>query len=592
MFNTASYLQSVRGRAVWLGRLVALALLVFSLRLFYIQVVQHDYYVALAKQTQVTKLTIFPERGTIFARDGTNATAPLVMNETVYTVFADPQEVTSPSKVREVVQRVAGGEMVEDSFKYLNDTSRRYLVLARQVTRTQAEKILTEELAGVNVQKGTKRVYPEGSLASQLLGYVNADGEGQYGIEGALNSRLTGKNGLLQSVTDVRRIPLTIGDDNIEEPAVNGDNMVLSIDRNVQYELERSLKEHYDKVQPTDASALVMDPSTGRIVAMANYPTYDPSNYSNVTDYRLFQNYTTDNAYEAGSVMKTLTVAAGIDMGAITPTSTSPNPNGCTTVDDATICNVVRNGITNPTTQQTLTYSFNTGAVNIVRSLGGGDINKTARDKLYNYFSNHYRFGLTTGIEQSGEADGLIYSPDNEQGNSVRYANMSFGQGMLTTMVQVASAFSATLNGGTYYRPTLVYGTENGNGSVKEQAPTVVENNVVSADTSAKMRDLVWHSRNDNSVNRVVDPDGYRIGGKTGTAQTIDPKTGAYSDTETIGSYLGFVSGSTSHTPNYVIMIRMDYAQGGTFAGSIETNKMFGEMARWLINYDGIAPNQ
>lgn len=591
MFNSASYFKSVRGRAVWLGRLVALAFLVFALRLFYIQVVQHDHYVALAKQTQVTKLTIFPERGTIFARDGSSGTTPLVMNEVVYTVYADPQEVTDASKVRSVVQRIAGGEMIEESFQYINDMSKRYLVLAKQVTRTQAEKILDENLEGVNVQKGTKRVYPEGSLASQLLGYVNADGEGQYGIEGALNSRLAGTNGLLQSVTDVRRIPLTIGDDNVEDPAINGDDLVLSVDRNVQFELERSLKAHYEAVQPTNASALVMDPSTGRIIAMANYPTYDPNNYSNVTDYKLFQNYTTDNAYEAGSVMKTLTVAAGLDQGAITPTSTSPNPNGCTTVADATICNVVRNGITNPTTQQTLTYSFNTGAVNVVRSLGGGDINKTARDKLYDYFSNRYRFGTATGIEQSGEADGLLYSPDNEQGNSVRYANMSFGQGMMTTMVQVASAFSSTINGGTYYRPTLVYGTENSDGDIQEQAPTVVQNNVVSAATSAEMRDLVWHTRHDNSVNRVLDPTGYYIGGKTGTAQTIDPKTGLYSNDLTIGSYLGFVGGSGSTTPNYVIMIRMDFAQGGTFIGSIEANHMFGEMARWLINYDGIAPN-
>jgi cell division protein FtsI/penicillin-binding protein 2 len=168
---------------------------------------------------------------------------------------------------------------------------------------------------------------------------------------------------------------------------------------------------------------------------------------------------------------------------------------------------------------------------------------------------------------------------------------MSFGQGMMTTMVQVASAFSSTINGGTYYRPTLVYGTENSDGTIKEQAPTVVQNNVVSAQTSTEMRDLVWHTRYDNSVNRAVDPAGYYIGGKTGTAQTIDPNTGKYSDDLTIGSYLGFVGGSSSSTPNYVIMIRMDFAQGGTFVGSIEANHMFGEMARWLINYDGMAPN-
>lgn len=586
MFHLASYFQSVKKRSVWLGRLVALAFLVFAVRLFFIQVVQHDHYVALAKETQVTKNTIFAARGTILARDGTTGTVPLVLNETVYTVFADPHEVKDTAKIREVLQRVAGGEMLDDSFQYLKDTSRRYIVLARQVTRTQAELIQKEDLAGVGLQKGSKRVYPEGTLASQLLGYVNNDGEGQYGLEGALESRLAGTNGVLQSVTDVRRIPLTIGNDNTEIAAVNGDDVVLSVDRNVQFELERSLKAHYDKVHPTNASAIVMDPSNGQIVAMANYPTYDPNNYSTVTDYSLFQNRVTDNAYEAGSIMKTLTVAAGLDAGAITPTSTSPNPTGCTTVDDATICNVIRNGITAPTTQQLLTYSFNTGAVDVLRKLGGGTINKTARDKLYDYLANRFRLGTPTGVEQAGEAGGTLYSPDDDEGNAVRYANMTFGQGMTTTMLQVTAAFSATINGGTYYRPTLVYGTKTGS-TIREQAPTVVLANAISAAHSAEVRELVWHSRYDNN-GKTVDPAGYRIGGKTGTAETIDPKTGQYTSDETIGSYLGFVGGST---PQYVIMIRMDYAQGGTFAGSIEANTMHGEMARWLINYAGITPN-
>ena len=587
MFNSNSYFQSVRGRTKWLGILIGLAFFIFAVRLFYIQVIEHDHYVALAKETQVTKNTIIAERGAVYARDGSSGSTPLVLNETVYTVFADPQEVTDTAKIQEVLNRVAGGEVLSGSFKYLSDTSRRYLVLARQVTRTQAELIQKEALDGVGLQKGTKRVYPEGTLASQLLGYVNSDGEGQYGLEGALNSRLAGQNGQLQSVTDVRRIPLTIGDDNVEEPAMNGDNIVLSVDRNVQFELERSLKAHYDAVHPANASAIVMDPNTGRIVAMANYPTYDPNNYSTVTDYSLFQNRVTDNAYEAGSVMKTLTVAAGLDAGAITPTSTSPNPTGCTTVENSTICNVIRNGVTQPTTQQLLTYSFNTGAVDVIRKLGGGTINRTARDTLYDYLANRFRLGTVTGVEQSGEAEGIIYSPDDQEGNSVRYANMSFGQGMTTTMVQVAAAFSSTINGGVYYKPTLVYGTKNSDGSIKEQAPTVVLGTVISAEKSAQVRDLVWHSRYDNNGKRL-DPAGYHIGGKTGTAQTIDPKTGAYTSDLTIGSYLGFVGGNT---PQYVIMIRMDYAQGGTFAGSNEANAMYGELARWLINYEGITPN-
>lgn len=588
MFNSASYLQSVKGRTKWPGVFIGLAFLVFALRLFYIQVIQHDHYVALAKQTQVTKLTVFAERGTVYARDGASSITPLVLNETVYTVFADPHEVKDVNKIKEVIQRVAGGEALTDSFQYLTDTDRRYLVLARQVTRTQAELIQKEDLAGVGLQKGSKRVYPEGQIASQLLGYVNNDGKGQYGIEGALNSRLAGTNGLLQSVTDVRRIPLTIGDNNVEEPAKNGDNLVLSVDRNVQYQLEQSLKEHADKVHSSNASALIMDPNTGQVIAMANYPTYDPNSFTSVTDYSLFQNRVTDNAYEAGSVIKTLTVSTGIDLKVITPTSTSPNPTGCTTVDDRTICNALRNGITNPTTQQTLVYSFNTGAVNVVRSLSGAStINKTGRDRLYDYFTNHFRLGTLTGIEQAGEAEGLVISPEEEEGNNVRYANMSFGQGMTTTMIQVASAFSTIVNGGTYYRPTLVYGTQAADGSIQKQAPTVVAQNVISAEASAQMKEMIWHSHYDNN-GKYVDPAGYRIGGKSGTAETIDPKTGQYTTDKTVGSYIGYVGAAA---PKYVIMVRIDDAQGGVYAGSNMANTMYGDIAKWLIAYEGITPN-
>lgn len=588
MLNSHSYIQSVRQRISWLGLIIGLIFGLFALRLFFIQVVQFEHYEAIAQQNQVTKRTIFPERGTIFARDGGDV-VPLVMNETVYTVFADPHEVKDAEKVKNVMYKVAGGELIEDSLPNLNDKTKRYLVLARQISRTQAQMLQKEELAGVGVQPSSKRVYPEGQLASQLLGFVNADGKGNYGVEGAMNSRLAGKTGLLQAVTDVRRIPLTIGSGNTEVPAVNGDNVVLSIDRNVQFELENILKSNFEKSKPENASAVVMDPNTGQVVAMANYPTYDPNAYTKVTDYSLFQNRVTDNAYEPGSVMKTLTVAAGLDSKAITPTSTSPNPNGCTKVEDAVICNVLRGVTTTPTTQQLLTYSLNTGAVDVARKMGGGSINRSSRDKLYDYYANRFRLGKVTGLEQAGEVGGSVISPEEQEGNTVRYANMTFGQGMSVTMLQVTAAFASTVNGGTYYQPTLVYGTKQTDGTVKEQAPTVVQQGVISPEHSAEMRDLVWRSRYDNN-GKTVDPAGYHVGGKSGTAETIDPKTNRYTADRTIGSYLGYVSSSTG-MPQYVIMVRMDFAEGGTYAGSAAANTMFDEMARWLITYKGIAPN-
>lgn len=587
MPDLSQYFSRAHNRTKHLSLIVLIAFAIFAARLFYIQIIQHDYYVDVARKTQVTKLTIFPERGTLYARDGDQAT-PLVLNETVYTVFADPQEVDDIPAIKKTLSRVAGGEVIDSAFSNLTSSKLRYVVLARQVSRTQAELIQKEQLAGVGLQKGTRRVYPEGALAGQLLGYVNADGQGQYGIEGALNDRLTGEAGLLQSVTDVRRIPLTIGNDNIEKPAVNGDNIILSVDRNVQEKAEAALKEQADGAHTSSASVLVMDPNTGQVLAMANYPNYSPADYSKTTDYSLFENKVVDNSYEAGSVIKALTVAAGLNEGVITPTSTSPNPNGCTTVEDRTICNVTRNVSRTPTTQELLTYSLNTGAVNVLRSLGGGDINYTARQKLYGYFTDKYRFTKKTGIEQSDEASGVVYSPDDGEGNNVRYANMTFGQGMTTTMIQVASAFSATINGGTYYRPTLVYGTREADGNIKKVNPTVVAKDIISGAHSAEMRDLVWHARNDTAIGKTKDPAGYHIGGKTGTAQKFDPKTGQYSTTLTIGSYLGFGGGTT---PQYVIMVRMDDAQGGEFAGSIAANAVFTSISNWMITYKNITPS-
>lgn len=579
MFDRTSYLSDIERRTAWLRLAILAFLVIFAVRLFYVQVIRHDHYVGLARASQVTKLTIFPERGTISIRDG-QGIVPLALNEAVYTVFADPYEVKDTDKVKDVLNRIAGGEVLRSSFDSLSDKSRRYLVLARQVSRAQAELIRKEDLAGVGLQEGARRVYPEGALAAQLLGYVNNDGVGQYGVEGFLNERLAGKTGLLQSVTDVRRIPLTIGSDNIDQPSVDGEDLVLSIDRSIQFKAEQFLAERASQVNATSASIIVMNPNNGQVVAMANTPSYDPANFTKVTDYNLFQNNVVSNAYEAGSVIKTLTVAAGLNAGVITPTSTSPNPSGCTNVEGRIICNTVRNGITNPTTQQLLTYSFNTGAVDVVRKLGGGSLNRQARDQLYDYFSNNLRLTSTTGIEQTGEAKGLMYAPSAEEGNNVRYSNMAFGQGMMVTMVQTAAAFSATINDGTYYQPTVLYGVAGADGRVTEFSPKVIRNGVIGANYSEQLRDMIWHARYD-TTGKPIDPSGYKLGGKTGTSETIDAKTGEYTTDKTVGSYIGFVG---VNDPQYVIMVRVDDATGmGVFSGSITANSTFTDLSHWMI---------
>lgn len=563
-------------------------LVLFTIRLFYLQVIRHDYYANKAFQTQVSKLTIVPERGKIYALDGTKP-VPLVLNETVYTVFADPHEVKSISAVTGAMDSIAGGNIVKDYQQQLSNKKLRYVVMARQLTRIQAEKLQEKKLAGVGLQKGTRRVYPEGQLGSQMLGYVDTESQGQYGVEGALNGELTGRPGLLQTVTDVRQIPLTIGQNDTSTPAVDGNNVLLSIDRNVQQQAEQVLKEGLEKAKATKGSVVVMDPNTGRVMAMANYPTYDANKYAQIEDYRLFLNSVVSEPYEVGSVMKVLSMGAGIDSGAVTMNSTYDN-TGSVTVDGIVVRNVEEDPIfPNTTMTDVLQYSLNTGVVYVLERMGGGSVNQVAREKLYDYYTTRYRFNKITGIEQSFESNSILVGPNEGQGHNIRYANMMFGQGMNITMIQTVAAFSAAMNGGTYYQPTIVKGTINDDGSIKEQAPKVVSSGVLSPSASDTLRTMTYEGRHRGFFGNV-DPPGYMVGGKTGTSQIIDPKTGRYSDHDSIGSYLGF---GGADKPEYVIMVRVEDSKLAVgYAGTVAAGPIFNELSNWMLKYLEIPPKQ
>jgi cell division protein FtsI/penicillin-binding protein 2 len=273
---------------IW-GLLIVLG--IFVMRLFYLQVIQHDFFVAEANKIQIQPLTIQPERGELYVYDR-DELVPLVLNERVYTVFADPSEIKDAARTSESLRKIIGGELSKDVDSLLKDENGkvRYRVIARNVSRTQAEKVEKEQLRGIGLQQTNRRLYPEGSLAAQTLGYLDVEGNGQYGVEGALNDRLRGKEGLLETVTDVSKIPLTIGNDDINKPAKDGDNLVLTIDRSVQLQAEALLKTGLDRAKANKGSVVVMNPNTGAVLAMANYPTYDPAQYNKVEDYSVFQN--------------------------------------------------------------------------------------------------------------------------------------------------------------------------------------------------------------------------------------------------------------------------------------------------------------
>jgi cell division protein FtsI/penicillin-binding protein 2 len=580
-------------RARTLAILTLVIMAVFIVRLFYLQVIRHDYYVAQANSEQLKQLVIPAKRGEIYAMDD-GSPVPIVLNQAVYTVFADPKIVDEPQKMVDTIRRVAGGNARDDLEGLLAQKESRYQILATKVTRKQAELMKKENLKGLGFQEESQRVYPEGQLAAQVLGFVNSEGKGQYGLEEALNSNLTGKDGLLQSVTDISNVPLTIGDKNINIPAKNGQNVVMTLDRNVQAYAEhalanglQSIKSRLGTGESPKGSVLVMDPQTGKVMAMANLPTYNPGEYGKVQDAAAFNNETISAPYEPGSDIKTITMTTGVDKGVVGPESTYNNTDYIT-VDDATITNATKGQTGSITFQHALNYSLNTGFVTVAERLGDGNsINWNARSTMYDYFHNKLRLGQLTNIELANEQAGTIIPPSDPQGNAVRYSNMAFGQGLDVTMLQVGAAFSSVVNGGTYHTPSIIAGSMNDDGDTFTPAAAKPSTpGVVKASTSDIMRKMIHDAR--SAFYAGKDKPGYYIGGKTGTSQTIE--NGHYVDNQTVGTYLGYGGDSNSAGgPKYVIMVQVS-GKNMNLQGGLDAMPIFTDISNWLLSYMKLQP--
>ena len=555
---------------------------VIVVRLFFLQVIEGADYRARADKGQRKQFEIKAQRGLIYAMDGKKITK-MVLNETVYTLWIDPQEIANSKKVKknEIIsefRKIAGGNLRDDFEKLFEKTSTRYQVVGTKLSLKQANAIREKKFHGVGFTAETRRVYPEGNLAAQVLGFVNDNG-GNYGVEQAMNKELTGTDGYKKITTDAFNQVIEVGSENIEKPAINGKNIALSIDRNIQARVEKVLKSQMESKGMKNGSVLVMNPKNGKIMAMANYPTYNPADYGKVEKSSVYNNNTTTMAYENGSVIKSFTMATGINEGVASP-STRYNNTDSIRIEDIVIQNADLGHTGSITLQTAMNYSLNTGMVTIGKLLGGGSLNSTARDKIYDYFHNRFGLGQETGIEVL-ESKGLLVSPKKAEGNAVRYSNMTFGQGMTTTMLQTANAFSSLVNGGTLYKPSLIEGIVDENGKLSKKEPEINKEAVISKETSEQMRQVLEGVR---KVGGAKDPSGYQIGGKTGTSQTI--VGGKYVDYQTIGSYVGFGGGDEAE---YVIMVAV-WGENQNLQGSKDAAPIFTEISNWLLNYLEIKP--
>lgn len=572
-----------RNKVMRLGLLAAMSIIV--VRLFFIQIIQHDKWAEKAAAQQTLQNVLPAKRGEIYMMDG-NEPVAVVMNATVYTVIVDPMLANRESVEEKLGSLIKDKQIAKWDDVFANRT-RRYYIVAKNVERKAAEQIADLDLTGVWLQSNTKRVYPEGELAANLLGFVNAEGIGQYGIEGALNDELTGEDGLLKTIKDINNVALSIGDDNVKIAAKDGENVVLTIDKTMQHNIEKILEKKSQEIGFKNLEAIVMDPNNGEVLAMANYPGYDPANFGNVESAAAYINHVVEDPFEPASVCKTFAFAAATDLGVMTPDKTFTN-FGEITIDGWPIRNAEQgaNLLGTQTMQTAFNYSLNTGSTQALRWMGGSEteITQTAREKLYEYYFNRFGLGHYTGIELY-ESPGYLVEPNADMyGLASTYANMTFGQNMQATMVQVAAAISSVVNGGKYYIPTIVAGKMvNGEFIANEEREPVRQ--TISAQTSASMREMLYNTRKMWRSNGT-DPVGYYVGGKTGTAQVI--KDGAYSMDETQATYVG-VGGKEGELPSYVIMVRV-WEEGKLAGGQEHALPVFNDLKNYVQNYLRIQP--
>jgi cell division protein FtsI/penicillin-binding protein 2 len=566
-------------RVVALAVFCALLWVITAGRLFFIQAIDGKDYLARADSQQQRKFEIPATRGTIYVHEN-DSLLPIALNTQVYTVAADPKFIKDVNATADALHTALS--LPKDSIAQKLSGGGRYVELAKSINSDTADTIKAQSLPGIILSQRPARQYPEGELFSQELGYVNADGQGQYGFEQFADDRLAGKTGQLKTVTDSLGVPINSAENTLVAPQ-NGQSYVLTLDRGLQAVAADALKTAVETNRAESGSIIVMDPSSGAIKAMVNYPNFDPNNYAKVTDYTVFQNSAVSKQFEPGSGFKIITMAAGLDTGKVTPT-TPYNDTGEASFSGYTIHNAENHKFGVQTMTDVIQKSLNTGVIFVLEQLGGSptQINAAGRQVLYSYIQK-FGFGKVTGIEQAGEIPGYVKDPTKAY--DIDYANMTFGQGLSVNSIQMLAATAAIANGGKLYRPHIVEGTLSDNGNINKEGNYLVNDRVMSPEAAAALSQMMTQVVQHGSGYLTKMP-GYSIAGKTGTAQVPRADGKGYEESKNIGSFVGF---APVGDPKFVMFVRVDYPHVDGFAEKTAV-PAFAVVAKELLRYYHVAP--
>jgi len=516
--------------------MLSIFFLVVIFRLVLIMFVEHEAYLARAKSQQIQKEEIFAKRGNIYDRKGRELAISLEKES----IFVDPADFKSEN-INILTNYVSFNT---EQF----DKNRRFVWIGRKVDHSVVEKLKALKLEGLGFVTEGARFYPNGHLASHVIGFVNIDDQGIEGLERYYDKYLKTEKSSKTIMRDAAGKKLSDG--NFWE--IKGNDVVLTIDEGLQYIVEKHLDEAMSKWQASSATAIMMDPFTGEILAMANRPTYDPNNLNSVKNMANVRNRAITDLYEPGSTFKIVTASGALEEKIVKLSSKFDCSQGYIDVGGKRVKDAHRHGVL--TFEEVIQKSSNVGTIKIAMMLG--------KDRLYKYIKK-FGFGEKTGIDLPGEVSGYVRPPERWSGTSL--GAIPIGQEVAVTALQILRAYSAVANGGFLVNPYLVSEVRSPDGKILFKA-VIKRNRVISEETSEIMKNILKKVTEEGGTATQARLEGNAVAGKTGTAQKYDPKTGRYSKDKFVGSFVGFIP---VQNPRIALIVVIHDPKGAHYGGVV-----------------------
>ncbi|MCH3914030.1 MAG: peptidoglycan glycosyltransferase [Acidaminococcaceae bacterium] len=568
-----------------MGYVILLTVLVIVVRLFWLQIVKGSTLGREAMAQIMGENVEISPRGSIVDRDGEELAVSIISKS----LYVDPQEmddnpeqwkrgkqpIRDPRQVAAEKLAPVLGMKAEELHECFADSDRRFVWVKRtlepEVAAQVADVIKENKLSGFHFQEESKRYYTKNKLAAQVLGFVGTDDKGLEGIEASLDKYIKGKETKQGNFFDARGNRMgQSGMNAVETPKMN--TVYLTIDAKMQFILEKSLDEAIAKTHAASAAAILMNPKTGEILGMANRPTFDPNKFSQAAP-EAFMNRSVAIIYEPGSVFKPIMGCAGLMEGVITPT-TKFNDLGSIDVGGRRIRNWDGQGLGMVTFTDIIKYSLNTGMASLGLKLGG---------KRETEYAKKFGFGSPTGSDIPGEEAGILYNPDDMVPSDV--ATMGIGQGIAVSPLQMLRAICAIANGGELLKPYIVKKVESPDGKILQEGQKQVVRTVITPEVAEEMRGMMEKVVSEGG-GKTAQIKGYKIAGKTGTAEKLSPN-GGYIPGVYIASFVGFVP---SDDPQYAMLIMLDSPKGA-FYGSQVSAPIFRDTLQQILVAKGIQPS-